>query len=591
MARRAAESCRNCGATLAPGAAFCTLCGAAVPNRAANETPSSVPLGSNQGSNLNLNDTAVPSSIPGIIAVGAQQNSPVLAPVHVGTNLMLTEGTELIPGGAGRRLVAKIIDGLAPAILMGLASGIGLALSMGSAKTVDGQLQLNLTWFLILTAIAGVISIAYGLWIWFTEAKKGTTPGNLVTGLRTTNMEGEPAGILSIFLRQLIIAVGSIVPTVGTILVIISNVWDSNDKKQGWHDKVAHTLVFNVKAGRNPLETGGITGRISYQPPAPTGISQISSPLAGGVSGAPLPSVPLPSAPLPGVPDQMSTPTGYAPPASSGPITSVPLTGAPVASPNWQNQQQGQESQGQQGATAAPEQQSPWNPAPQVSSFAPPVPSQPNSGQPISGQAQDFTPTPNYSPSQLSSQGENQTPGGIGRQQFQPPASGAIHNPAQLNPSLPGAEQLRQSGTGRRSAAGPSASYVDPSVAAVEDQLGETRVRSASGDAVLRLVFDDNKVEDIRQVALIGRNPAGYDGEMIESLVSVQDSSRSVSKTHLHVRVGTEGLWVTDRNSTNGSAITHVNGQREKLVGGNATLAEIGARVHFGDRSFAVGRP
>ena len=116
-------------------------------------------------------------------------------------------------------------------------------------------------------------------------------------------------------------------------------------------------------------------------------------------------------------------------------------------------------------------------------------------------------------------------------------------------------------------------------------------MRPLSPATALRLTFDDGHIEDIAAVALIGRNPAGYDGEMISRLVCVQDTSRSVSKTHLHVRAGAQGLWVTDRNSTNGSAITAVGGARTPLGGGTAALAGIGDRVHFGDRSFVVGQP
>jgi predicted component of type VI protein secretion system len=77
---------------------------------------------------------------------------------------------------------------------------------------------------------------------------------------------------------------------------------------------------------------------------------------------------------------------------------------------------------------------------------------------------------------------------------------------------------------------------------------------------------------------------------MISRLISVQDASRSVSKTHLHLRVSGEGLWVSDRNSTNGSAITSPGSARTQLLGGKPALAEIGSTVHFGDRSFVVGR-
>ena len=59
-------------------------------------------------------------------------------------------------------------------------------------------------------------------------------------------------------------------------------------------------------------------------------------------------------------------------------------------------------------------------------------------------------------------------------------------------------------------------------------------------------------------MALIGRNRAGYDGEMNSRRITVRDTGMSVSKTHLHVRAGT------------------------------STLGEVGTRVHFGQRSFTV---
>ena len=136
---------------------------------------------------------------------------------------------------------------------------------------------------------------------------------------------------------------------------------------------------------------------------------------------------------------------------------------------------------------------------------------------------------------------------------------------------------------------GPGTGPVAGQTALDGDELGETRVRPATPGAGIRLTFNDGRTEDVPPVALIGRNLAGYDGEMIERLVPVRDSSRSVSKTHLHVRAAGEGPWVTDRNSMNGSAITNANGAKSALQGGAPTLAGVGATVHFGDRHFQVG--
>lgn len=601
MARKVADACRNCGAALGPGAAFCTLCGAAVPNRSASSGGGSVPLGSQglgtadlasgqtvQASDLAPKDTsasssgygsaspvqAVPAqSIPGIIPVGSLRNSPVVAPQQVGESQQYLQ-QELENAGAGRRLVAKIIDGLLPGILLGVAMGVGMLITMNTAETVGGQMKLNLMWFGILTGIASLLSIGYFVWIWMNEAKKGTTPGNSMMGLRTTNMEGEPAGMLAIFLRYLIIALGSLIPYVGTILVVISNAWDKNDKKQGWHDKVAHTLVFNVKTGRNPLETGGITGRIKYQAPVQHGISSVSSPIPGAASaagsnmqgsnvqgsnahGSNVPGSNLPGqygalglfngSQQPGQNQQQDNP--FAPPAQGSgsfsapnePITAVPFGKAAQANsgfqaPGFENQgfqnqgfqEQGFQNQGQ--AQQIQPQQDAQNPFAPSTSFAPPAQQQQNANQ------------------------------------FQ-------HNPAQYNP-----------------AQGQSGAQAPNHGTSADDDLGETRVRPAQQSTQFTLTFDDGRSEVVSAAALIGRNPAGYDGEMVESLIAIQDSSRSVSKTHLLVRVAPGGLWITDRNSTNGSAITAAGGVRTALIGGTPTMAETGATVHFGDRSFTVGR-
>jgi len=564
MARKTGETCRNCGAELAPGAAFCTLCGTVVTNRAASPGPSEVPLGGHgawinpdgghgpfaapptppatiiaaPGHRAGVTAPVAGASVPGIIPVGGQQTGqlggqlagqpgglaggPLVAPQRHGSDARLEVGTALVPGGAGRRLVAKLIDGVVPGILLAVGFGVGTSLAISGATETAGQLQINLTWLLVLGGAAWLLSLAYGVWLWIWEARSGKTPGNVMMGLRTTSMDGRPAGLLAIFLRYVIIALGSIVPTLGTILVIISNAWDSNDKRQGWHDKVAHTLVFNVAAGRDPLETGGVAGRTSFAPAPVTGISPVQSPIPAARPHAPIaPNMyGQPSGQASGQ-QGYGQPSGFAPvEAAPGPITSVPGASRPAEAAN---------------------------------SFAPPP-----AASTVPAAATSLA---SFAPSPAAQAG----PAFAAPAQHNP----VQHNPAQYNPVAPG-------------------------LAPGDDDLGETRVRPSSPapapSTAIRLTFDDGRSEDIATVALIGRNPAGYDGEMIERLVSVHDSSRSVSKTHLHVRASAEGLWVTDRNSTNGSAITNRAGQKSRLAGGTPALAEVGARVHFGDRSFVVGQ-
>ncbi|MGP4032475.1 RDD family protein [Pseudarthrobacter sp. 1C304] len=108
--------------------------------------------------------------------------------------------------------------------------------------------------------------------------------------------------------------------------------------------------------------------------------------------------------------------------------------------------------------------------------------------------------------------------------------------------------------------------------------------------AMLRIRLDDGRDIELDRTVLIGRNPAGHPGEESVQLIPVADPGRSISKTHLHLLAGSGGVWVTDRNSTNGSAVTTPDGIRTALAAGEPTHVRPGSTVHFGDRSFYLGQ-
>ena len=356
--------------------------------------------------------------------------------------------TPLVNARAVQRLGAKLIDWIPV-----------LAVAGAGAVMLPTILADDAEWPLGLVVAAGVAA-AYliGLLCW--EGMTGKTPGHLVLQLRTTGRDGLAPGLGASLLRGVVLAASWVVPVVGPVLMLVSNLWDRDDQRRGWHDKAAGTLVVDVGAGRDPLSTGGLFGSAADPDPASAdapGHADVSAPAFGtGVQAHPS--------------TQQQSVAG-----TGGPIDAVPTFGAAVP-------------------TAV-------EPSPRAA--------------------------PAVSP-------ENQ-------------------------PAHPDAE------------------------------LEMTRIaRSQPAAAGVQLVFDDGAVVRVPGSALLGRNPSRLDGETVDQLIDFADLSRSVSKTHLHLRVDGGGVWVTDRNSTNGSAASTPDGLDEDLTPEQPVLVPVGSTVHFGDRHFII---
>lgn len=127
-----------------------------------------------------------------------------------------------------------------------------------------------------------------------------------------------------------------------------------------------------------------------------------------------------------------------------------------------------------------------------------------------------------------------------------------------------------------------------------DDDLDRTQMRGgtnyAAPVAVLRIKLDDGRDFQLDRNVLLGRNPLGQAGEQQAQLLAVNDPGRSISKTHLHLLTDGAGIWVTDRNSTNGSAVTTPDGRRTQLQPGVPAFVSPGSTVHFGDSSFHLGQ-
>ncbi|MDN5669991.1 MAG: RDD family protein, partial [Renibacterium salmoninarum] len=193
------SNCRNCGAALPPGASFCTLCGAAVYNRAGRTAPAAA-------SEPSAPENPRKVQIPGIIPVTPFSRGPVVAP-KIDDGEDMAARLDLVNAGAGKRLAAKLLDMVAPAIGFAIGSGVG-ATTIVSTRVNAQVITLDLFWFSVWTGAAALLALAYWIVLWGWEARTGKTIGNLLLGIRTTGMQGFAAGWLAILVRNVVITIG-----------------------------------------------------------------------------------------------------------------------------------------------------------------------------------------------------------------------------------------------------------------------------------------------------------------------------------------------------------------------------------------------
>ena len=101
---------------------------------------------------------------------------------------------------------------------------------------------------IILVSIAGavvhpiwpLVALAYfsALWAW-----RGTTVGGIVVGLKVVRVDGKPLTFPVALVRSLAAAFSVVVLFLGYLWIA----WDS--EKQGWHDKIAGTVVLRLPRG------------------------------------------------------------------------------------------------------------------------------------------------------------------------------------------------------------------------------------------------------------------------------------------------------------------------------------------------------
>ncbi|MFF2653181.1 RDD family protein [Streptomyces sp. NPDC058045] len=163
------------------------------------------------------------------------------------------------PGGMprvasmGRRLGARLIDGVAFSVIYGILVAIGVAGAASSASKCDSGAadysscvnDAGSSVAASFGAVIGILAVVGLLYEWLMTALVGGTLGKLAVGIRVVDVEtGQKPGVGKAFVRWIIPMVGSLACGIGQLLVYLSPFWDKSGRQQGWHDKAAGTMVI-----------------------------------------------------------------------------------------------------------------------------------------------------------------------------------------------------------------------------------------------------------------------------------------------------------------------------------------------------------
>lgn len=106
--------------------------------------------------------------------------------------------------------------------------------------------------------------------------------------------------------------------------------------------------------------------------------------------------------------------------------------------------------------------------------------------------------------------------------------------------------------------------------------------------ASFTVTLDSGESVIVNENALLGRMPQPAEGERFEHLIVVVDPSRSVSKTHLELGIDGNTIWISDRNSGNGSIVREPGVVPRRAQPGMRYEVVRGTRIDIGDQHLFI---
>jgi ribosomal protein L40E len=120
------------------------------------------------------------------------------------------------------------------------------------------------------------------------------------------------------------------------------------------------------------------------------------------------------------------------------------------------------------------------------------------------------------------------------------------------------------------------------------DEIERTVIRAPQRQLTADLLFSTGQNLIVTTSALVGRSPAPQDGESVGTLFSIDDPTRTVSKTHFRIDWKDDALNIVDRHSGNGVVVERDSESPRTLAPMAAFELHEGDRVLIGDQAFTV---
>ncbi|WP_448760423.1 FHA domain-containing protein [Actinomyces oricola] len=435
----------------------------------------------------------------------------------------------VVPASSGARVAARAID----LVLMNLLIALGYVMLVALLALMgDGELPVALTFVVLIAVPVALIKL------WFVDLwRRGTTPGMRLLGVAWTRWSRPGAPGVRALVKLLIQCVVSLCTLgLGPVVVYLTT---RDDLGRFWFDRVSDIVVIDSRhSGIEPHNQG--------TPVAAAHPREQAAPPPRDENGLPAAVAPPPE-PAAG-PAPRPTTTA----ATTRPEESVGAPGAAEAAPH-------------ESATppepAAPALETPLSPAPPVTRRSTPAPA-----------AEELITSVPWE--QPSAQGSTATSAGSPAARAGAPAGppAGVTNPSARTPIVV-----------------PFATKIGRAAQGTENSTGRA-VSQPIALPALHLLLDTGQVVPLEGTVLLGRDPVGVGPWAGSTPVPVVDPERSISKTHLVIRLEETRALVQDLGSTNGTIVVAPDGSMTHATPGAAVDAAVGSTVRFGERSLTVER-